>query len=422
MGKKRRYHDQFKKNKESDVQEYADYRLENNNATKAGNKIFPQHIVGFALILANSFITEMKKFLFVFCMASLSAKAQKNDQLIPSLDSVFNSFFKTGEPGGAVLIARGNDVLYQKGFGIADVNTKEPISTKTLFNIGSISKTFVAYGILDLVQKKKLSLEDDLSIYFPDFKSTEIAKKVKLYHLLTHTSGLPDSRKVKEEHDFYLIAKDEENWAPIKQTGSLEFEPGTRYKYSNPAFNGLALIIEKVTGKKWQRYIIENIFKPAGMKMSAITDGPHPRKGVSHGYILNDKNKFEEMDYGEEPTFAAAGNGGVWSSVEELWEYEKAIRKNLFLNKEWIDISRIVYPFPEWKDAAPSRLGLSWFITKEAGLNLIGHTGSQGGFISDYLWLPEKNIFYVLLCNFPKPIQEIRAKLFEALQKANWLQ
>lgn len=364
----------------------------------------------------------MKQFLFIFCMVSLTAKSQTHEWFIPSLDSVFNSFFKWGEPGGAVLIAQGDNVVYQKGFGIADVNTKEPITTRTLFNIGSISKTFVAYGILDLVQKKKLSLEDDLSAYFSDFKEPGIAKKIKLYHLLTHTSGLPDNRKIEEEHDFYLTAKDEENWAPIKQTEILEFEPGTRYKYSNPAFNGLALIIENVTGKKWQEYIIKNIFKPSGMKKSTITDGAHPKKGVSHGYVLNSKNEFEELDYGEEPTFAAAGNGGVWSNVEELWLYEKAIRKTLFLNNEWIGISRIVYPFPEWKDETPSRLGLSWFITKEAGLNMIGHTGSQGGFISDYLWLPEKNIFYVLLCNFPKPIKEIRSKLFETMQKGNWLQ
>ncbi|HKZ68333.1 MAG TPA: serine hydrolase domain-containing protein [Chitinophagaceae bacterium] len=363
----------------------------------------------------------MKYFLSVFCMATTTVNAQIHDWFIPTLDSVFNSFFKPGEPGGAVLIAQGDNVFYQKGFGIADIKTKTPVTTKTLFNIGSISKTFVAYGILDFAQKQKLSLEDDLLQYFPDFKHLTIAKKVKLYHLLTHTSGLPDSRKVKEEHDFYLTAKDEENFAPLKQTDSLAFEPGTKYTYSNPAFNGLALIIEKITGKKWQKYINKIIFKPAGMKKSAITDGSHPEKGVSHGYVLNEKGEFEELDYGEEPTFAAAGNGGVWSSVEELWLYEKAIQNNKFLKKEWIDISRTVYPFPAWKDTMASRLGLSWFITKEMDVNMIGHTGSQGGFISDYIWLPEQKIFYVLLCNFPKPIKEIRTKLFDALQKVNWL-
>jgi len=374
------------------------------------------------VILRDASFIEMKKFLFVCCMASFTAKAQIHEWFTPTLDSIFNTFFKAGEPGGAVLIARDTTVFYQRGFGIADINTKTPITTTTLFNIGSISKTFVAYGLLDLVQKKKLSLEDDLLKYFPDFRDPGIAKKIKLCHLLTHTSGLPDSRRIKEEHDFYLTAKDEENFAPLKQTESLEFEPGTRYKYSNPAFNGLALVIEKVTGKKWQRYIAKNIFKPSGMKKSTITDGEHPKSGVSHGYVKNEGNEFIEMDYGEEPTFAAAGNGGVWSSVEELWQYEKAIRKNLFLSKEWIDVSRIVYPLPDWKDEAASRLGLSWFITKEMGLTMIGHTGSQGGFISDYVWLPEKNIFYVLLCNFPMPIKEMRTSLFQSLQKVNWLQ
>jgi CubicO group peptidase (beta-lactamase class C family) len=158
------------------------------------------------------------------------------------------------------------------------------------------------------------------------------------------------------------------------------------------------------------------------MKTSTITDGPHPETGVSHGYVLNAKNEWEELDYGEEPTFAAAGNGGVWSSVEELWLYEKAIQSNRLLDKKWTDISRTIYPFSSWVDTIPSRLGLSWFITKESGMDMIGHTGSQGGFISDYLWLPEKKIFYVLLCNFPKPIKEIRTGLFAALEKQNWLQ
>lgn len=331
------------------------------------------------------------------------------------LDSLFASYFKPDEPGGAILLIKDGKVIYKNGFGIADVNTKAPISTRTLFNIGSITKTFVAYGILKLAAENKLSLDDNLYKYFPDFKKPAIAKQVKLYNLLTHTSGIPDSRLVKDQHDFYLTAKDEENFAPLKQTKKLEFEPGTKYKYSNPAFNGLALIIEKITGGKWQNYIAENIFKPAGMVTSTITDGPHPEKGVSHAYVKNKEGKFDELDYGEEPTFAAAGNGGVWSSVEELWKYEQAIQQDIFLNSDWINKSRTLYSFPDWKDSIPSRLGLSWFITKEAGMDMIGHTGSQGGFISDYCWFPEKKVFYVLLCNIPKPIKEIRAKLLSIL-------
>ena len=357
----------------------------------------------------------MKKIMIVllFFPAVIFSQSKINFQL----DSLFQSIFKNDEPGGAVLIAKEGRIIYEKDFGIADIKTKEPITTKTVFNLGSITKTFVAYGILKLASENKLSLDDNLLKYFPDFKNPAIAKQVKLYHLLTHTSGLPDSRKISEEHDFYLTAKDEENWAPIKQTDTLEFVPGSNYKYSNPAFNALALIIEKVTGKKWQNYIAENIFKPVGMKMSTITDGPHPSFGVAHAYELNEKKEFEELDYGEEPTFAAAGNGGVWSNVEELWKYEQAIQKNVFLNKKWIDSSRTVFSQTNWKQEKPSLLGLSWFITNEPGFTMIGHTGSQGGFRSDYVWLPGTKTFYVLLLNTPKPIAELRKKVLMVLNQ-----
>lgn len=350
----------------------------------------------------------------------MKAAPQSTVPSFPELDNLFRTWFREGEPGGAVLIAKDGKIIYRNAFGIADMQTKEPVSSSTLFNTGSISKTFVAYGILQLAAEKRLSLEDDLYRYFPDFSSKEIAQQVKILHLLTHTSGLPDSRKVKEQHAFYLTAKDEENFAPLKQTSALEFEPGTRYKYSNPAFNGLALIIEKLAGKKWQDYIREKIFLPSGMQRSTITDGPHPETGVSHAYIQQKDGHFSELDYGEEPTFAAAGNGGVWSSVEELWKYEQAIQQYRFLDEQWTTLSRRVYPFSQWKDTAASRLGLSWFLTKEQGMDMTGHTGSQGGFISDYCWLPEKKLFYVLLCNIPKPIKEIRSRLFEWLAAHQW--
>lgn len=363
----------------------------------------------------------MKYLILACCMIPGSALSQSASQIKSSLDSVFAQHFKAGEPGGAVLLVKDGQIFYKNAFGLADMQTKEPITTRTIFNTGSISKTFVAYGILKLAAEGKLSLEDPIGKFFPGFENKEIAGKVKLYHLLTHTSGIPDSRRVKQEHEFYLTARDKENFAPLLKTSGLQFEPGTRYRYSNPAFNGLALIIEQISGIKWQDYIREKIFLPSKMLQSTITDGPHPESGVSHAYILNDKKQFEELDYGEEPTFAAAGNGGVWSSVEELWNYEQAIQNNIFLDRKWMEMSRKIYPLQNWKDDAGSRLGLSWFITTQEGQHFIGHTGSQGGFISDYLWIPEKKIFYVLLCNIPKPILEIRRQVFQALSAVNWL-
>ena len=354
-------------------------------------------------------------FFFVFIILINSCKTKPSPNSI-DLDTIFDSLFKADEPGGAVLIAKDGKIIYEKGFGVEDVTTKKPIGTNTLFNVGSISKTFVAFGILQLAKENKLSIDDDIYKYFPDFKDSSIGKKIKIHHLLTHSSGLPDIRNVQGDSIFFLTAKDEENWAPIKKADSLEFEPGERFHYSNPAFNALALIIEKVSGMKWQAYIQENIMAPAGMKTSTITDGPHPESGVSHGYLFDGKKYFEQ-DYGEEPTFAASGNGGVWSSVAELWKYEQAIQKNVFLDSDWIKRSRTVYNFSNWKDSVPAFIGLSGFITKTNNENMIGHTGSQGGFRGDYVWLPEKKIFYVILCNTPKPLAALRNKVLAVASK-----
>ena len=352
-------------------------------------------------------------FIVTVLLSSCNTKSASSQS---AFDKIFDSVFKADKPGGAVLIAKDGEVIYKKGFGIEDITTKKAIDSKTLFNVGSISKTFVAFGILQLAKQNKLSLDDDIYKYFPDFKDSSIAKKVKIRHLLTHTSGLPDIRKVQENSVFYLTAKDEENWAPIKKADRLEFEPGEKFKYSNPAFNALALIIEKLSGTKWQTYIQKNIMGPAGMKTSTITDGPHPQSGVSHGYVFDGKN-YLENDYGEEPTFAASGNGGVWSSVEELWKYEQAIQKNIFLDSVWLKESRTIQNFSNWKDSTPAFIGLSWFITRTSNQDMIGHTGSQGGFRADYVWLPEQKIFYVILCNTPKPLPGIRDQVLSIALK-----
>jgi CubicO group peptidase (beta-lactamase class C family) len=362
----------------------------------------------------------MTRILLLFLIGLIISCKPKTTPITIELDNYFSNEFPVNEPGGAVLVMKGEEIIFSKGYGISDIVAQEKITPQTLFNIGSISKTFVSNIILSLEEENKLSIYDSLYKYFPDFKNKEIAQKVKLHHLLSHSAGLPDNRWDVLDSVFLLTAKDEENWAPIKQNDSLLFEPGSRFEYSNPAYNGLALIIEKVTGKKWQDVVKEKIFQPSGMATSKITDGAYPQEGVAHAY-LKIRNRFIEKDYGEEPTFAAAGNGGVWSSVEELANYEIALRKAIFLKKETIERSRTPFLYPNWKDSIPPFIGHSWFIGQQGGLKIVSHTGSQGGFISDYVSIPEKGILYVILCNTLRPIGTYRKRIFELWEKDKWL-
>ncbi|HEY0742371.1 MAG TPA: serine hydrolase domain-containing protein [Chryseosolibacter sp.] len=355
--------------------------------------------------------------LIFFIACSGDARKSKG---FDDFDAYLTAELPANEPGGAILIMKDDSVVFAKGYGVADLQTKEPITTKTLFNLGSISKTFVANAILRLAEQNKLSVEDSLEKYFPNFADPQLAKKVRIKHLLTHTSGLPDNRNVEADTVFYLTAKDEENWYPVTQAKYLIFEPGQRYEYSNPAFNALALIVEKVSGQKWQTYVRDSIMRVSGMTMSRITDGPYPTDSVAHAYQKN-HGQWVEDDYGEEPTFAAAGNGGVWSSVEELAKYELALRDSVFLSDSVVRESRTVKTFPMWFDTRKPFIGWSWFIQKNAdGLVTVGHTGDQGGFLCNYVTIPEKKIFFVILCNTRRDVDGFTEKVFSVLKQNNY--
>jgi len=337
-----------------------------------------------------------------------------------ALEAYFTARFPADQPGIAVLVAKRGQTVFERGYGVADVVTRTPITPRTLFNVGSLTKTVVASAILLLAERGRLSVDDPLSRYFPEFKRPEIAAKVKLRHLLTHTSGLPDVRPVEAQEKLYLTADDAQNWQPITQVAALGFEPGARYEYSNPAFDGLALVIEKITGKDWRLFVHDEIFVPAGMKTSTITFGPHPESGVAHGY-KRQGDRLVERDFGEEPTFCAAGNGGVWSSVEELALYEKALASGRILKPETIADARTVKTFPRWSSPKPPEVGWAWRIREVEGLREIGHTGHQGGFMTNYFVVPDKEVLVVFLMNGPGDFDAITGEVHRWLRERKWL-
>ena len=169
------------------------------------------------------------------------------------------------------------------------------------------------------------------------------------------------------------------------------------------------------------------------MPASRITDGPYPQEGVAHGYRLIN-GVYNEYDYGEFPTFAAAGNGGVWSSVLELTNYERALTTGLFLDTMTIKQSRQVYRPSNWADTLEPYIGHSWFIGAPKWLAdnkvmqklpMVWHTGYQGGFRSFYFTLPAKKILFTGLFNNDLAFNDMKDfinKGFELMIKYDWFE
>ncbi len=152
---------------------------------------------------------------------------------------------------------------------------------------------------------------------------------------------------------------------------------------------------------RWQSFIENYIFKPAGMNDSKITDGSFPETGVAHAYRkLN--NRFEEYDYGEYPTFTAAGNGGVWSSVADLKKYVTAMKKCLFLDCNTISFSQKAWHPKNWNAKKTPSQGFSWFVTEPKNKDeykIIDHSGSQAGFRAHLFIIPEPDITIIWVTN-----------------------
>src|ERR1700740_3528066 len=198
--------------------------------------------------------------------AILLAQATANSPLASRIDDRVREYFAAGLFSGVVVVTRGNDIVYQKAFGLADRTFSVPNTVDTKFHIASVSKPFTAAAILLLAERGKLSIDDHVSKFVPDFPNGD---RITIEELLTHYSGLDDASSTPEY----------DNWSRFPQTPAslveklaklpLESEPGTRYSYSNSNYHLLALIIEKTSGMSYGDFLARNIFLPLGMSNTA---------------------------------------------------------------------------------------------------------------------------------------------------------
>ena len=347
------------------------------------------------------------------------------------LDDIFRPIFPIGEPGGAVLVMRGDKVLYDKGFGIADLNTLDLIDGNTSFNIASCSKQFTAVAVLQLAEEGRLSLEDRIIDYFPEFlngtPSDSIWRDVRVKHLLSHSSGIPDargylSRERKVQGDEALALE------YMYGLDYLHFAPGTAYEYINPTFVLLGRLVEKVSGDEFTAYVQEHIFDPAGMDRTVYFDRDRQDAipSMAHGYEYLDVSsmgeerapsndddetplkEWYEYDFGEETFFATRPDGGIYSSTHEIVKWEKALRKAEILSAEslqkaWTPYTQVFGSvWSDYQNRPGTWYGYGWFIEKDsdtAAPSCIYHTGDNGGFKALVARYPASQALVVILAN-----------------------
>lgn len=321
------------------------------------------------------------------------------------VDDLFSALYPDPEaPGTAVLIMQGDSVLFEKCYGLADLETREPITPHTNFCIASISKQFSAVALLQLAERGLLSMDDPLHKFFPEFQAP-FFDTITLHHIMSHTSGIPDARP-RDDRDFVYHSTDVESCRYMIGLDRLNFAPGTQYEYINPTFQLVYQIVERVTGRPFEEYMRDNLFAPAGMDSTIYFEAgrriPHP----SHGYTL-EEGRYVECDYGETAFFASKADGGLYTSLHDFALWEKALRDDRIMSAESKRAAWTPYiSIPEDADYGynvDTGYGYGWFIQRSEGrAECIYHTGDNGGYWNYAGRIPERGILLVFFANCDK--------------------
>ncbi|MFZ1528122.1 MAG: serine hydrolase [Ferruginibacter sp.] len=329
-------------------------------------------------------------FLLLFLL-SFSAGAQTK---LAKLKKVMQTYHAYNMFDGAVLVAENGKLIYKDAFGLANREWNIPNTTDTKFMIGSVSKPLTAMLTLMQVQKGLLNLDSSLAYYLPEFSKTN-GNKIKIRHLLGHSSGMPNYDVIR---DFFpRISRQNfsrEEYIKIYKDLPLVFEPGSNYNYSSWAYYTLGYLLEKVTGKTYAALMKEDMFDKVGMNSSGSYFHKQivNKRATGYDYELGG---YASGDFRDQSN--TMGTGDLYSTVEDLFKLHLAIGNNKLLSKQLTE--DMFTP-----GIRPWRYGFGWFnqqfrYTNTDSVFANYHLGMTEGFISFWLRIPSTNSMVVILCN-----------------------
>ncbi|MDQ3634081.1 MAG: beta-lactamase family protein [Acidobacteriota bacterium] len=333
-----------------------------------------------------NFKFQISNFLLIFvyvCLFSTAfAQADNVDKFVQ------NQMAEHHIPGVAIAVVKNGKVFKTKGYGVASVEFNAPVTTETVFEIGSVSKQITAAAIMLLVEDGKINLDGKISKFLPD--TPEAWKDVTVRHLLTHTSGVKSYTSL---GGFQLSKRYKiKNFINELRPQPLDFEPGSDYKYSNSGYSLLGYIIESASGKNYWEFLRERIFKPLKMDKTADRDPQFVIRNRATGYEW-ENGRLVGRDYELTDLFSA---GAIVSTAEDLAKWnialqDETILKNSSKNESW-------KPFT-LNSGKENSYGFGWGILDFRGQHLISHGGQTAGFAANNSRYVNADLSVIVLTN-----------------------
>ena len=336
-----------------------------------------------------------------------------------TLDQVLKTRYDNSDaPGAAIIIARGDTILYERYMGVADMQTGEKIGPDTRLNIASISKQFTVMALLQQAERHDPALLDRPVSDFFDYPQSWW-HDITLRNLANHTSGVPDTRP-RTDRQWCVMADEEQSIAYFKDVEKPIFTPGEYYDYLNPSFILLAKVVEKMSGQDFYEYVRDNIFQPAGMTSTYYFDRTANPRRQAHAY-MPDGDGWREYDFGEETFFATRPDGGIYSTARDMLRWENALFNGKIVSPANLSaactpsVSVTDSPYCDYQRRPNTSYGLGLFIEATAAVDnpvdnyvntpvnnnpfKIYHTGDNGGFQAYVATYPANSLRVIILEN-----------------------
>lgn len=308
-----------------------------------------------------------------------------------AVDSLMAKYDRPDGPGASVVVIHDGKVAYIRSYGLANVEEHVPATPETDYRLASLTKQFTATAIMLLVQDGKLKYDDRVIDLLPGFPA--YGRDITVRHLLTHTSGLwayedfvPDTATVQ--------VKDRDVLELIGRADSTYFAPGSAFRYSNSGYAVLALIVERVSGEPFARFLHDRIFAPLGMNGSvAYERGVSTVPNRAFGYTRRGGG-FVRTD--QSSTSAVLGDGGIYTSVADLVKWDRALETHKLVSAGAREQSWTPYVL---SDGEPTHYGFGWFVDQDRGRKRLTHNGETRGFTNAILRYPAERLSVIVLTN-----------------------
>lgn len=346
------------------------------------------------------------------------AKKMGEAEMLKALDAYLERLTKADVFSGTALLAKGDKILFKKAYGLASKAYNVRNQTDTKFNLGSMNKMFTAVTIAQLAQQGKLSFTDPVGKFLPDYPNKDVAQKVTIHQLLTHTSGLKDyfnEKFMETSRDKFRVVND---YLPLFEKEPLNFEPGSKWDYSNAGFMLLGAIIEKVTGQSYFDYVREHLYKPAGMTNTEAYELDRDTPNLATGYTREGSDDVKAWKNNIFLHVLKGGPaGGGYSTVEDLHRFALALTQHKLLDAQHTETvmgGKVDMPFGNGQKYAYG------FMDKMVdGQRIVGHGGGFPGLNSDLNIFdsgPASGYIVVVMSNYDPPAaQRISDKIQEWL-------